>query len=194
MNFQKMRCIIFLSIALSLQLVNAFISHHHQPSVATGHFLMKPLQDNPSKTLCTYTRSASPTLIRLQASNSEEYTAVEIDEMRDLILSISKERDDEERRLKLSSLIIEKTSQEDVIAGARFVQLWDKMIIQVGGEVQKEAINRAKTQKIVPIEVEADPDAIKKDKPREKSEDELQLWALVDMMVQSKTIVKKAME
>jgi hypothetical protein len=34
-------------------------------------------------------------------------------------------------------------------------------------------------------------DAAAPEVPREKTQDELQLWALIDMMVQSKTIVKK---
>jgi len=114
--------------------------------------------------------------------------------MRNLILSISQETDDGKRRSTIAELMKEKTSLDDVAEAAKFVHLWDTTLIQVGGDFQNEARARALRMPPAPV-VEADGgDEDKPAEPREKSKDELQLWALIDMMIQSKTLIKKAIE
>ena len=132
-----------------------------------------------------FTASYRPTLfspivsMRLQTTpGSDDSTAEEIEEVKKMILSVSKEEDDEKRRSKLSSLINEKMNQAD----EQFLQIWDKAIIQVGGELQDEARRKA-------VEM-----PMKEEQPVKKTKEELQLWAIVDMMVQSKTLIKKAMK
>lgn len=126
----------------------------------------------------------SPMLFGTSRDNHENIEQSEIEEMRTLILTMSKEQNDEKRRKDLSDLMTKKVEESRIDEEAkRFLELWDQTLIIVGGEVQEEA--RLKAMKNPPQENE--------DKnPKEKSDDELQLWALVDMMVQSKTMVKKA--
>lgn len=108
----------------------------------------------------------------------------EIEVVRNLVLSMSKEQNDEKRRKELSDLMTQKVEESKVDEEAkRFLELWDQTLIIVGGEVQEEA--RLKAMNNPPQEKD-------RESPKEKSEDELQLWALVDMMVQSKTMIKKA--
>ncbi len=130
----------------------------------------------------------SPTKIstELRAASGDAPTADEIEEVRKTILSVSEEKDDEKRRSNLSSLINEKISEGD----QQFLQIWDKAIIQLGEELQMEA--RRKAMETQAVESENCDDASEETKEVTKSKEEIQLWALVDMMVQSKTLIKKA--
>lgn len=121
----------------------------------------------------------------LQESFADEDTSSEIKEVKDIILSVSKEEDDEKRRSNLSSLLNTKISEGD----QQFLQIWDKAIIQLGEELQAEA--RKKAIETQTTQTESN-DANNKVKEMKKSKEEIQLWALVDMMVQSKTLIKKA--
>jgi len=89
--------------------------------------------------------------------------------------------------------------EEDPTEAAKFAMLWDRMLIDVGGEVQNEARARveqsmAENPGVTATEIEDHTGTEAGEvKERQKSEDELQLWALVDMMVQSKSMIKKMM-
>jgi hypothetical protein len=135
-------------------------------------------------------------------SASAEYTAIEMEEMEQLILSISREATDQLRRDRLRAIFIESLSQPNGDP-QRFIDLFNQTLIVVGDRVKLEA-----QQKFHRLQEEAEAaekddasnddssltppnDATVPEVPREKTQDELQLWALIDMMVQSKTIVKK---
>jgi hypothetical protein len=119
----------------------------------------------------------------------------ELLEIKKKILSLSLEQDDEKRRSTISSIIDEKISQED----SQFLQIWDETLIQVGSELQDEA------RRLAMIERESDEEGNKEStvsdgttpdvgeqETANKSKEELQLWATIDMMIQSKTLIKKA--
>ncbi len=125
-----------------------------------------------------------------------------MEEMEQRILSISREATDEVRRDRLRAIFIESLSQPNGDP-QRFIELFNQTLIIVGDRVKLEA-----QQKFLKLQEEAEaaekddagndessltppPDAAAPEVSREKTQDELQLWALIDMMVQSKTIVKK---
>ena len=97
-------------------------------------------------------------------------------EVRELILTISREQDDDKRRSELSS-----TMQGNISAkGGEFAEMWDKTLIQIGAEFQDE------------LKRKAEENQGKEDESLKDKTDERQLWALIDMMVQSKMLIKKA--
>jgi hypothetical protein len=127
-------------------------------------------------------------------SSSENQTS-EAREMKDLILSLSKERTDDSRRQRMQRIFTEAFSRPNGDP-QRFTHLFDQQLIILGDQVKAKAAAMA-----IDLEQEADTHAISTEqsladneagKMREKSAEEKQLWALVDMMVQSKTIVKRA--
>jgi len=133
-------------------------------------------------------------------SNYDNYTPAEVTQMKDVIVSLSQESDDQARRLRL------KTIMEVGLAGPnggpkRFATLFERVLTQVGEQVQKEAREKyseraAASESESPEEGNAETvgeedESSAKEKPVEKSPEELKLWALVDMMVQSKTMIKK---
>lgn len=121
------------------------------------------------------------------------------EKIRELILSISLESDDEKRRKRLSDTLEQNINQEkDVIAAAQFAHLWDVNIIKIGQEIQNEARMEAENKAAALAgEEEKDDDGSRNmsnssdDTNNEKSMKEKQLWSMVDMMVQSKTLIKK---
>ncbi len=128
-----------------------------------------------------------------------ENTESENDEIRELIISTSLIPDDEKRRKTLQDILEEKLNQDDVNAAARFAHLWDINIIQIGGEIQNQArIEAEKKQK----EKDAASGTSSSEESgesedattTEKNVKEKQLWSMVDMMVQSKTLIKKMSE
>ena len=137
------------------------------------------------------------------SASVDDYTAAEVEEMEDLILSISREATDELRRDRLRAIFIEALSQPNGDDPQRFIDLFNETLIIVGDRVKLEAQQKfLKLQEAEAAEKKDDvdndesslippPDEAAPDVPREKTPDELQLWALIDMMVQSKTIVKK---
>mmetsp|Transcript_129909 Transcript_129909/g.193382 ORF Transcript_129909/g.193382 Transcript_129909/m.193382 type:complete len:186 (+) Transcript_129909:139-696(+) len=147
-----------------------------------------------------------PTSLRV---TSEEYAEEEFQEMRELVLSISLEPTDHDRRTRLRDVFHEALSRPNG-APKRFTGLFDMILVKVGDEIQMEAKKKyfekqaeekelevEENEKEVVVE-EAESAAANADDPQAKkglqfkSPEEFQLWALVDMMVQSKTIVKKS--
>mmetsp|Transcript_29240 Transcript_29240/g.83068 ORF Transcript_29240/g.83068 Transcript_29240/m.83068 type:complete len:207 (+) Transcript_29240:139-759(+) len=140
-------------------------------------------------------------------TNGEEFSETETEEMRDLILSLSKEPTDHDRRTRVRDVFHEALARPNGMP-ARFTALFDKVLTEVGEQVQNEAKKRFFEDQAAALVVEqqesssssspTDESTVKVEEeedlvPQErmKSPDEFQLWALVDMMVQSKTIVKK---
>lgn len=110
--------------------------------------------------------------------------------MDSLIISLSLEFDDSSRRRRLAALFAEELARPDYI---RFTVLFDQVLTIAGNrihaEARKKALEDAKTAETKAgddVKVEND------DLLAGKSPEEKQLWALVDMMVQSKTLVKRA--
>jgi len=94
--------------------------------------------------------------------------------MEDLILSISLEESDDSRRNRLHSVFTDALARPNG-GPDRFSSLFNATLIAVGDKVRNLAMQNMQNAS--------------KD---EKAAKERQVWALVDMMVQSKTIVKKS--
>lgn len=130
------------------------------------------------------------------------------DGMTELIIELSKETTDDVRRSRLQAIIVQGLKEGDADS---FSQLFQQSLEAVGNKVQAEArelamkryeekdaaetINEAAVASAAnnggdsPIRVES---VNETSEGKIKSPLETQLWALVDMMVQSKTMVKKA--
>ena len=119
----------------------------------------------------------------LSGDDKTEEFMFETVEIRQLITEISFEKNDEIRRRKVECTLMENIDQNDAEAGARFAMLWDKTLIEIGGEIQNAA--RAK------VEIKNKDKQELNGTKNGKSDEELKLWALVDMMVQSKALIKK---
>lgn len=146
------------------------------------------------------------------------FTQSEIQDMENLIVSLSQISDDALRREKMASLfdveLAAAASNDDGLTSSgsdgderevpRFAQLFQVALNTIGERVQASAREVAST--IVATNDEdddasmAERDGVGGDDNsavelpqmtmREKSQEEMQLWALIDMMVQSKTRVK----
>ncbi|KAL9181311.1 hypothetical protein ACHAXT_010116 [Thalassiosira profunda] len=127
--------------------------------------------------------------------------------MEQLICSLSKESDDDKRREKLAGILdkeLSDASADDATKGEvpRFAQLFQVSLDTVGEQVQtaarEAALEKQQSDNGLVAALEGDADYGKNGEgadggdtiERRKSPEELQLWALIDMMVQSKTRVK----
>ena len=138
-------------------------------------------------------------------NQSLEFTSDEIEDMNQLILSLSKESDDAIRREKLDDILDKELSEDESLSNTKFgtdtppkfAKLFQYSLDTVGQEIQTAARILAE-QQIKEVEQES-LDGLETDigedrgevKKRVKSKEELQLWALIDMMVQSKTRVAR---
>ncbi len=131
-------------------------------------------------------------------SNFDNYTPDEISKMKDVMESLSLESDDQTRRLRLQTIMDVGLSGPNG-GPKRFAVLFEKVLMELGEQVQKEAREKFSEQAASTEGAEEEnadteseqEDASEEEKPAEKSPEELKLWALVDMMVQSKTAIKK---
>lgn len=136
-------------------------------------------------------------------SSSGEYSETEVQEMKYLILSLSIESTDHDRRTRVKEIFHEALGRPNG-GPKRFTELFDKVLIEVGDEVQNEAKKKQFSDQAAAqssdsgytksdAATDESEEVVDNQEPitREKSPEELQLWALVDMMVQTKTIVKK---
>ena len=129
-----------------------------------------------------------------QSSSNENDIDVDIDW---LVMSLSRESDDVIRREKLATLFAERGIEEG------FADAFEKSLENVGTKVQQIAREKAAGREVEEKEKndgESDdnelPPGVSIDEDGsvtlpERTSEELQLWALVDMMVQSKVIMKK---
>jgi hypothetical protein len=111
------------------------------------------------------------------SSGEEEFAA-----MKEMILSLSRETDDAERRGRVASMF----SRELAGVGEgdqppRFAEVFSRALETVGTEVQEKARERQQS---------AEQHEDTTDRP--KTAEEQQLWALIDMMVQSRVLVRNA--
>ena len=183
------RCGIMLLSVVAFVSTEAFVA---APSLST---FVPPAPWSSSLLAAASSSSPDP-----QSSWLDDYTDDEIQEMRSLILSLSMDHSDESRRSRLRGVFVDAFQR----AGGgdstpqRFASLFDRMVIKIGDEVQLEAkkkyfeANASRLEEPGTDEGDGSPAEGKGD-AKEKSPDELQLWALVDMMVQSKTMVKKGL-
>lgn len=127
-------------------------------------------------------------------------------------MSLSEESNDEIRRNKLNSLYAEEMAKPKGEA-QEFATLFDTTIMRMGEEIQVRAREKAmeltrqqeeqqqQQQQQDANNVASDDneegggtEEVVGDEPvREKSKEEIKLWAFIDMMVQSKSLAKKAL-
>ena len=138
--------------------------------------------------------------------DQNDYSEAEMLDMTELITSLSLEPTDHDRRTRVKDIFQEALGRPNG-SPERFTDLFDKTLIQFGEKVQNEAkkkyfedqekaaLARGPEETVLDGGGSESIAAPTEDSPtpviREKTPEELQLWALVDMMVQSKTIVKK---
>uniref|UniRef100_A0A7S4AGJ8 Uncharacterized protein n=1 Tax=Pseudo-nitzschia australis TaxID=44445 RepID=A0A7S4AGJ8_9STRA len=155
--------------------------------------------------------SATPPLSPLSNNDDYDYddfTTEEVTNMHNAIVSLSEEFDDDVRRARLQQ-IMEAALSGPERGSKRFVVLFDRVLTQVGEKVQQEAREKYaeqpaaladestedgdnSTEPVSENDEDENAENNPEDKePRQKSLDELKLWSLVDMMIQSKTIIKK---
>jgi hypothetical protein len=134
------------------------------------------------------------------STGSDERSNEDLQEMRVLILSLSQEPTDQDRRKRLEQVFQEALARPNG-GPKQFSDLFGIVLTKVGEEVQMEAKEKffKEQEKLAEtIETKAANDEATDDTAAEtetesvKAPENLQMWALVDMMVHSKTIVKKA--
>jgi hypothetical protein len=119
------------------------------------------------------------------------------EEIRHLIVTLSQEKNDETRRSQLNSLLNGKVASGNPTEAYRFLNAWDKILIEIGSLVQNQARenflahNETTAAKESMDGAAAFNSGMDQGSEREKSDIELQVWALIDMMVQSKAFIKK---
>eukprot|EP00984_Skeletonema_dohrnii_P023265 scaffold12347_cov100-Skeletonema_dohrnii-CCMP3373.AAC.5 len=135
-----------------------------------------------------------------------EFTADEVQDMENLVRDLSKEQNDDLRRQKLADILdkelaaaVDDNNSSDSSEVTlpqeipRFAQLFQYSLDIVGESVQAAA--REKAMELNENSLHVIEDSSGENVPgtgsdRIKSDEEMQLWALIDMMVQSKTRVK----
>ena len=118
--------------------------------------------------------------------------------MDDLIISLSLEPTDESRRERLQSIFDEELAKPNG-APQHFTDLFSHMLVIVGDRVKLEAQEYAAklTAEAEVAKAAAGESAIEEkqgeqEKDTEPFAQQRQLWGLVDMLIQSKTIIKRA--
>ena len=158
---------------------------------AAAFMKLSPFKCGSHRLLETLSRSSAS-----EESSAREYTVAEVKAMETLIMAMSLEPTDDSRRKRLASIFATELAKDDC---RRFATLFDQVLAIVGDRIQVEAKKKALAQQMQqrggPDEPEENRDQDNDDNDfmgMEKSPEEKQLWALVDMMVQSKIISKKA--
>jgi hypothetical protein len=120
-----------------------------------------------------------------------------LQDMEALILSLSFDSDDTSRRGKVSTLFQEKLQTRtngETDNGTPFEILFNQVLIEIGDRIRTEAMVQAAAEMSISVDEDSGDDLPSFPLPaqQKKSQTELQLWALIDMMVQSKTLVRMA--
>lgn len=192
--FQLLHVVLALSIySWSIQ-VNAFSA---SGSFRSSFFQIKHHDVAHPKIMKRY----RPTTMLKDTSSDEDMNDVDVDW---LVMSLSREQDDDVRREKLAELFQSRGLEEG------FAVKFEKSVESVGTKVQQSARENAgacessissdgennggdsseNSKGSVEYVTEYTDDG-KSVKLPERTDEELQLWALVDMMVQSKVVLKK---
>uniref|UniRef100_A0A7S3V6N4 Uncharacterized protein n=1 Tax=Chaetoceros debilis TaxID=122233 RepID=A0A7S3V6N4_9STRA len=123
---------------------------------------------------------------RLYSSRAAtQYTECEILDMKQRVLSISTESNDETRRSSVSKWITGQATKINYEEGVRLIQLWDTTVVQLGEELQNTLQRKARKNSRPCSSLGAD------SKTSQPIDDKLVLWAFVDMLVQSKTLINR---
>jgi len=134
-------------------------------------------------------------------SNSNDSDGDKIIALELLIISLAEEPTDDQRREKLKLIYSEKMSKSKLEA-QEFATLFDTTLIRMGEEIQQRARQKAeelnRQQKSVEKVSEGGDDSSQESEKEKKeiassSKEEKKLWAFIDMMVQSKSLAKKAL-
>lgn len=133
-------------------------------------------------------RTSMMTITKMTLFEEEERT-----EMQQRILSLSLEESDENRRERVANLFDSKLNGESEEDAAKFTLLFGETLNELGTQIQDMARSSAAAAAATSTTTETTSSGDENETPTErvKSKEEIQLWALIDMMVQSKTIVKK---
>lgn len=152
----------------------------------------------PFNDLSVFRQDRRPTLINKSLTagrvNDDSFSEHEMD-IEKIILSLSNVADDQSRREQLSKLFDIKLQNQD--GGESFMKLFDSAMIVVGDRIRLDVANLAATATVsqslnYTSAVEGAEFPSFPLRSQHKSQLEGQLWACVDMMVQSKTLMKQA--
>jgi len=128
-----------------------------------------------------------PNLTRLNMSaTSVPCTAMEVLEMKRLVLEISSERDDERRRNHVSKWMTHQAERKDFLEGIKMLHLWDKTVTELGEDFQHK-LRKIERTKSKPCSARLSEGELKK----KKDENQLTLWVFVDLLVQTKTLLNR---
>lgn len=139
---------------------------------------------------------------RLAASNDDGlFDEAKVQEMDDMIISLSLEPTDESRRERLITIFTEELDKPNG-APQEFSDLFGHTLVIVGDRVRADAIAIAADLTAKAEKADAETETVATDGDNDTGDqvgeapepfvEQRQLWALVDMMIQSKTIVKRA--
>ena len=129
-------------------------------------------------------------------ASSTPFSIQESTEMQQLILSLSLESSDQSRRDRLAMIYDNEFSK-------RFAILFDKTLMEMGTVIQESAKAQAMSKQkkeqedgVTPSSssVVNNPNSSEDYMSLNRSIEERQLWAMVDMMVQSKILTKRKLE
>lgn len=148
----------------------------------------------------TQTSRSNTSFKRYITIKDNDYSASEAQDMETLIMSLSYEQNDQTRRKKLLDLFQNELSKP---CPERFTNLFDAVLIDVGNKVRLEAIEKFESNQTNvetcnnnngssnTDQLSQENDGVNREAEL-KTREEIQIWALIDMMVQSKTLVKKS--
>lgn len=137
----------------------------------------------------SHQRTLSQKNLRLWVNN-DPYSELNVD-IEKIILTLSNVADDQSRREKLSQLFELKLQNQD--GGELFMKQFNSAMITVGDRIRVDAANVAAAVMGSQSSNSTNSDEDSVSTPSlTKSQLEGQLWACVDMMVQSKTLMKQA--
>jgi hypothetical protein len=158
-----------------------------------GAFSQPPNRCQPSVVHALNSRKHIRTIgFLLDNDNLYSPTSKRIHDMEEMIISLCFDPDDSSRRLKLSKLFEANLLNKD--GGNSFIKLFDQVLIIVGDRMRLEAENVARQTTQNDIDGRSDGSALPSFPfpAQQKSLTEGRLWACIDMMVQSKILVKQA--
>ena len=134
-------------------------------------------------------------LTGLSTNGSNENELIQIKEMDDLIWSLSLEPNDKERRDRLAAVFAQKFDDY------YFCNLFDRQLTLMGDQVKARAAEAAAAVAAASdndenssVEEGGGSDGSSMSAGQEKLPEVKQLWALIDLMIQKKTLVKRARE
>ena len=137
----------------------------------------------------SHQRTLSQKNLRLWVNN-DPYSELNVD-IEKIILTLSNVADDQSRREKLSQLFELKLQNQD--GGELFMKQFNSAMITIGDRIRVDAANAAAAVMGSQSSNSTNSDEDSVSTPSlTKSQLEGQLWACVDMMVQSKTLMKQA--